>query len=417
MLTRRAAVQTAVAALALSAVPVGAASAAERRRENGPVRLRLPAPTGPYAVGTVSWRLVDDSRPDPWVDTQPYRELMVSVRYPAARDAEAYPRAPQMLPGEAAGFDALNNLTDVPSGKVDWAATRTHAHEGAPVDRSGGPCPVVLYSPGAGDPRSLGSTLADDLASRGYVVVMVDHTYDATAVQFPGGRVETTCLVEEFGKAYPDEAKISALLKKTVDVRVADTRFVLDELSREALAPHGLRDAMDLDRIGMFGQSGGGFTALQAMHDDPRINAGADFDGLLGYVQNDSDAANPASVATDGLDRPFLLIGSDGNDLSTVPSWALLSRNSTGWHCGLSLRGAAHATYTDAEVMIPQIARQLSLPRETVVKNIGTITPARALAADRAYLAAFFDRWLRSRDDHGLLDGPSARYPEVRFFS
>ncbi|MFJ2635660.1 hypothetical protein ACIO6U_27440 [Streptomyces sp. NPDC087422] len=31
-----------------------------------------------------------------------------------------------------------------------------------------GPYPVVLCSPGAGDPRSMGTTLYDDLASRGY---------------------------------------------------------------------------------------------------------------------------------------------------------------------------------------------------------------------------------------------------------
>ncbi|MEU5099153.1 hypothetical protein [Streptomyces sp. NPDC020996] len=41
----------------------------------------------------------------------------------------------------------------------------------------------------------------------------------------------------------------------------------------------------------------------------------------------------------------------------------------------------------------------------------------RAITAERAYLAAFFDRWLRGRDDEGLWDGPSARYPEVRFHS
>ncbi|WOP38612.1 hypothetical protein RKE32_34985 [Streptomyces sp. Li-HN-5-13] len=44
----------------------------------------------------------------------------------------------------------------------------------------------------------MGTTLCDDLASRGYVVVTLDHTYDATAVQFPGGRVERTVLPAEF---------------------------------------------------------------------------------------------------------------------------------------------------------------------------------------------------------------------------
>jgi hypothetical protein len=63
-------------------------------------------------------------------------------------------------------------------GKADWAATRTYAREGAPLDRRGGPRTVVLYSPGVLDPRSLGTTLCDDLASLGYAVVAIDHTYE-----------------------------------------------------------------------------------------------------------------------------------------------------------------------------------------------------------------------------------------------
>ncbi|MCX4885606.1 hydrolase [Streptomyces sp. NBC_00847] len=414
MQTRRSVIVSAAAAVALSAVPARAASAASvASGKAGPVRLTLPAPSGPHPVGTVSLHLVDASRSDPWITSQPYRELMISIRYPA-RAVGGHPAAPQMLAGEAAGFAALNSFTDVPGSQVDWSATRTHAHEGAPVDRRSGPLPVVCYSPGAGDPRSLGTTLCDDLASRGYVVVSVDHTYDASAVQFPGGRVEGSVLPAEFDNAYPDPGRIKALLQKTLAVRVADIRFVLDELP--CALPRALRGMLDFGHTGMFGQSAGGFTALQAMHDDPRIAAAADLDGVLAYVQDDDAAGSLSTVAADGVDRPFLLIGKDGNDLSTVPSWDALWRHSRGWHRGLSLRGAEHATYTDAEALVPQIARRLGLPRKAVVENIGTIMPRHAIAAERACLAAFFDRWLRGRDDDGLLDGSSGRYPEARFF-
>ncbi|MEU1344683.1 hydrolase [Streptomyces sp. NPDC005827] len=396
MLPRRSAVLSAVAAVTLSAASARTASATPRT--SGRVRLTLPAPGGPHPVGTVSLRLVDTARADPWVPARPYRELMISVRYPA-RAVGGRPRAPQMLPGEAAGFAAVNNLTHVPADRVDWSATRTHAHEGAPADRDHGPCPVVCYSPGAGDPRSLGTTLCDDLASRGYVVVALDHTYDATAVQFPGGRVERTVLPAEFDKASPDQDRITALLRKTVAVRVADTRFLLDALP--AALPRELRGLPDWERLGMFGHSAGGFTALQAMHDDRRIAAGANFDGVLAYVQEDGDRGNLSTVAAEGLDRPFLLVGKDGNDLSTVPSWNSLWRHSSGPREGVSLRGAEHATYTDVEAMLPQIAHRLRLPRKTVVENIGTIAPADAITAERARLAAFFDHRLRGREDAG----------------
>ena len=47
-----------------------------------------------------SWNiiLIDHSRANPWTATPPYRELMVSLWYPA-RDVDRFPRAPPRLPG------------------------------------------------------------------------------------------------------------------------------------------------------------------------------------------------------------------------------------------------------------------------------------------------------------------------------
>ena len=42
----------------------------------------LPGPTGRQPVGVTSLYLKDASRPDPWVESVRYRELMVSVFYP-----------------------------------------------------------------------------------------------------------------------------------------------------------------------------------------------------------------------------------------------------------------------------------------------------------------------------------------------
>ncbi len=395
-----------VAALLLTAATASAAA------EPPPLAMvSLPAPTGPHAIGTVNLRLVDHSRVDPWGVTpgQP-RQLMVSIFYPA-RNAAHFPVAPMMQPGAAAGFDQLNSL-QVPAGKVNWAGTKTHAHVSAPLDRRGGPHPVVLYSPGAGDPRTLGTVLVEQLVSEGYVVVTIDHTYE-TYIQFPDGTVTGMDAIAQ-APQQPD-GPWAQFLHKLVNVRVADTRFVLGQIARLDASPE-FAGGFDLSKIGMFGHSAGGFTALQAMHDDSRIKAAVDMDGELNYAQEDVPGTPMSSVVNDGLSRPFMLMGSkpDGRHNHENTSWNLLWNHSNGWHRDLYLTGSEHATYTDAEAIVPQLVAQKVITSDLGTSDIGSISPDSAMAADRAYVSAFFDTWLRHRDS-GLLSGPSKKYSDMTF--
>ncbi|MEU7577944.1 hydrolase [Streptomyces sp. NPDC041068] len=372
-------------------------------------RTQLPAPTGPYEIGTVSARLVDRSRHDPWVASQPYRELMVSVWYPAARGAggpgEGHRRARYMAPGAAARWDATAPH-GIPKGAVDFAATRTHAREGSPADTRGGRRPVLVYAAGSGDPRTWGTALVEEMASRGYVVVTVDHTYENPGVQFPDGSVKGDGPLRKALAEAKKNGTMAELLKKTLDVRVADSRFVLDRLGS---LPHGLSKVVDQRRVGMFGQSAGGIAAAQTMYEDRRVKAGVDLDGTLEF-NPEPNGTNLMPVAKHGLDRPFLLMGREGSDRVTEPSWRSFWSHSTGWKRNLTLRGSLHQTYTDLPVLLPQAG----VDEKVLAENIGTVDPGRAVAGQRAYVGAFFDRWLKG-EDSGLLDVPSRRYPEVEF--
>ncbi|MFD9907825.1 alpha/beta hydrolase family protein [Streptomyces sp. NPDC059063] len=394
-------------AAAVTLGTVGAAPAFAQDGSPAPkaaVRPELPAPTGPHAVGTVSTRLVDHARPDPWVTSRPYRELMVSVWYPA-RTKAGHERAPYMAPGAAAKWDAASPH-GIPKGTVDWKGMRSHARLGAPVDTRGGKLPVLLYSAGANDPRTWGTSLVEELASRGYVVVTVDHTYETPGVQFPDGRVTDDGPLRDALKEIDEHHTMSQLLKKTLGIRVADDKFVLNQLGS---LPNGLSKAVDQRRIGMFGQSAGGIAAAETMYEDKRIKAGVNLDGTLEY-NPEPNGTNTMPVALHGLKRPFMLMGREGSDRHTEPSWKSFWKHSEGWKRNLTLSGSKHQTYTDLAAILPQTG----LPRDVVEGGIGTVDPKRAVKAQRAYVVSFFDRWLRDRDDH-LLDGPSPRYPEARF--
>ncbi|MEV6973214.1 hydrolase [Kitasatospora sp. NPDC093806] len=403
------------AALAtVAAAPAGGRGPAHAPDAPGtPVPLRLPAPTGPWPVGTVALHLVDDSRPDPLLPAKPYRELMAGLWYPAEPGA-GHPTAPWLSPAAAADWDAHSApALGVPAGAVNWRGIRTHARTGAPVARRAGRLPVVLFSSGDGGSRALGTTLVEELASRGHLVVALDSTYEAEQVEFPGGRVERALPL-------PDDLTpevIAALLAGHSRARLADARFVLDALDRLARGdrpatgtgtggdplPDGLAEAADPARTGVLGQSLGGSVAAQLAHDEPRVRAAADLDGaLLG------------PVADSGLAKPFLLMASGTKTLRTEPSWASCWTASTGPRHALRLRDAAHGSYTDLQVLLPQLVRRLPVPDAAAL--IGTVDPRRSLAAQRTAVAAFFARYLTGRPT-GFLDRPGDDWPELEVLS
>ena len=394
-LTRRS-LLAAAAAAAIAPIPFATAATAATAQTR-PVRLTLPAPTGPHPVGTVWLHLVDRARIDPWQPSRPFRELMVQLWYPAS-GTHGHPLAPWMQPAAVPFFEQAQGI---PAGTL--LLPTTHARVAAPVDRGRCGRPVVLYSPGLHSDRSLGTVLVEELASHGYLVVAVDHTYDADQVAFPGGRVETYALTGDLD---------DALIGKALAVRTADTRFVLDQVAalnaghnpdagRRSLPPT-LAGAFDLPRTGMLGHSLGGATAAAAMRADRRVRAGVNLDGSL------------LAPATAGTDRPFLLFGSDPGPGPEDPSWDQFWASQHGWKRELALIGSTHTSFTDLETLLPQAAPALGITPGEVTQAIGTLDPDRAIHAQRDYVRAFFDLHLRHHDDH-LLRAASSHYPQIRF--
>ncbi|MFC5831234.1 alpha/beta hydrolase family protein [Nonomuraea insulae] len=323
----------------------------------GPV---LPAPTGAKPVGTTSLHLVDESRPDLWNPGADERELMVSLWYPA-RKATGKP-SPYVTAQESEAI-----LKDLPVARKDvLTEVRTHARLNAPI--TAGRLPLVVMSPGFSFPRATLTSLAEDLASRGYLVAAVEHTYESVATTFPDGRT-TSCLACVKGQ---DQAKVVA-------GRVKDVGFVLDELAKGRWGR-----LIDRSRIAMVGHSVGGYTAAEAAFADPRIKAGVNLDGTF--------------ELTKPLKKPFLLIGApkshtpDGTDDSWKKSWA----NLKGWKRWITVEGTDHSAFVDYAVL----RKQIGLPGQE-------LDGARALEITRAHLASFLDRHLRGKRT------PVEDYPEV----
>jgi hypothetical protein len=160
----------------------------------------------------------------------------------------------------------------------------------------------------------------------------------------------------------------------------------------------------------MFGHSAGGFTTANTMYADPRIKAGVDMDGTLEYTVA-PDGTELSEVALHGLNRPFLLMGSSGRYASNIhgePSWASFWQHQRGWKADVTLDDSEHASFTDAKALLPQLAGRV--PVATLTAAVGKVDAHRAVAADRALVTSYFDRFLKGCDDR-LLDGGASRYP------
>ncbi|MFD8642387.1 alpha/beta hydrolase family protein [Streptomyces zaomyceticus] len=341
----------------------------------------LPTPTGPHPVGTTSIHLADVSRPDPWVTHVPTRELMISVWYPAARPAG--PRAPYLTRAEServlAGQEAI-----VPD---TLSSVRTHAFPDAPLAPGPGRLPLIVLSPGFTRPRASLTSIAEDLASHGYVAVAIDHTHETAATAFPDGRVAAFAL--------GGSPRTPEFWRKVKTGRARDASFVLDQLlggdppwaGAARLAP---------DRIGMAGHSAGGAATIAAMVADERIRAGADVDGSTDPLIPDT-----------GLDRPFLFLGREGQyspgDGPAADTWARDWPLLTGWKRWLVVAGAKHPSFTDLGLLADQLGMPLG----------ATTSGSRTMTITRTCLRAFFDRHLRDAG-HPSFDHLTAEHPEVR---
>ncbi|MER5627306.1 alpha/beta hydrolase [Streptosporangium sp. NPDC002544] len=363
-----------LAASACSA-PTPPRSAVPSAPPTGPAA--LPAPAGAHPVGTTALYLKDASRPDPWNLDVDARELKVTLWYPTKqRDGQ---RAPYMTPKESELTLRRLGIGGVPDDTLSKA--RTNAIKNA--EPAGRNLPLVVISPGFTNPMITLTSLAEDLASRGYVVAGIDHTYESYATTFPGGRV-AECLA-------CDSDTDPGFGTGVVAGRAADVSFVLDQLTSKWDGS----DRIDRSKIAMAGQSIGGASAMATMLKDPRVRAGIDMDGTT-Y----------ARIPKSGFSRPFMFLGSPqhvpgGRDTSWERDWKLL----TGWKRWLVLSGAEHQSFTDVPLMGGALG---------ITPTYGVLPAARAAELTRTYVAAFLDQHLKSQRQP-LLDKPSSRYPEVTF--
>jgi alpha-beta hydrolase superfamily lysophospholipase len=233
----------------------------------------LPTPTGPFSVGRSIFDLTDASRDE--LDSNvpgEHRSVVAWIWYPA--DVSSAPTSDYM-PG------LMGELVEK---AIGLASNRVHTstHDDAPLASTGSTFPVLIFSHGSGSILAAYTSLLSEVASHGYVVVGVQHPYNAMITIFADGRVIPA---SPAGAADP------------VHYWSEDTAFVVDELDKLSKGSGMFGQRLDLTRFGMFGHSFGGAVAAEFCHEDQRCVAGLNFDGSLS-----------GDVEKAGLAQPFMQV-------------------------------------------------------------------------------------------------------------
>jgi pimeloyl-ACP methyl ester carboxylesterase len=187
----------------------------------------------------------------------------------------------------------------------------------------------------------------------------------------------------------------------------ADAGFALDQLEglNESDPSGRFLGRLDMTRVGVFGHSLGGATALQFCHDDSRCKAGIDVDG-----------APLGSVIAEGVTQPFMFLLSDHTrepDAETGPIHAniraIYDRLPGNRRWQIMIRGGNHYMFSDDGAMLksPLIMRVLR------TFGIVRIDGRRQIAVTTHFISNFFDVYLRGAPASDLTN--RAGYPEVEY--
>ena len=366
----------------------------------------FPRPTGQYGIGTKVIELTDAYRQDP--ETKRDRRLIMQAWYPSSLlqsydgtspsegnlDVPTYPYTYEMQ-------RMLKKILAKASAKQEQvsqlASIRTHAIQDAQVLVKESPYPVVIFAHGYRTSRGGYSSLCEDIASHGYIVLMVMHTYITEITRFLDG--SEVCTVRDRGF-------------ETIMNCYADIEFMLD--NAQAGAFKELTHVCDFKNIGIVGHSIGGMMANHTCRMDSRIKAGISLDGpLFGPGAKEPPHKPFMFMLAETFNEMFgdeegLKFANMSEEEFATCIDTFCQKNGANAH-KLILKNSAHCTFSDCPILV-NILKKI-LKTDDIHLGAGTIDGLIAIEIIRTLIINFFDKYLKGLPS-ALFDGNDTRYAE-----
>ncbi|KAJ4294332.1 hypothetical protein N0V90_008022 [Kalmusia sp. IMI 367209] len=334
--------------------------------------------------------LTDKGRPDPFANDGRDREVMVSGFFPVS--ACQHERLEAYMPPATASFqDDKFAAYGIPNGTFQSLDLQTCSLSANDKSCSSGSLPLVVFSGALGTSRMIYNSMLQSLAAAGYLVVSIDHPYDADIVEFPNGTVITGVDISD------------AELENALNTRTKDIAFLYRQLKRPSvqkkLFPQHRQSSAE-PKTAIIGHSFGGAAAAAAMQQLSFVRGALNLDGTIF-----------GAVLKAGLDRPFMLIGHENKTQETDPSWKATWPQLKGWKKEIEVKGAAHYGFSDLPLITSVLGFQDKLPVE-VEQVLGSIEGHRMMNLTVTYVTAFLNMVLKSGSERDLVRA-NRKFPEV----
>lgn len=223
--------------------------------------IQLIEPTGKYTVGTSVYEWIDESREMKIrPDFSQKRAIVTQFWYPAKPNS-TLTKAP---------YSALSK---------DYQKTLTNSVLRASIAQEIDTAPLVLIIPGRGTERFLYTTIAEELASHGFVVASVDMPeigyviYQDGFTLYPSDDFKTPS-----GMMAGPYEKVDAFFEEPTEKGYQDLMFVMKNIAE--LNEYAFENKLDLKNIGVFGHSLGGRIAGELTAKSEKVKALATMEGI-----------------------------------------------------------------------------------------------------------------------------------------
>ena len=347
--------------------------------------LEVLAPSGAHAVGRERMTWIDGHRFESGTAVSgDKRAVPMQVWFPAESGTGDAGQYIPNLPTIGDGLVESGEVGAIEVRGLQWV--RHHAADGATVATSGGSYPLVILSPGNATNVAFYATVAEDLASRGYVVVGIDHPFQVAAVDLPNGSIATY----QPDLVAADVASRDRILTAKIEERVEDIAFVLSTIRADREFLHG---RVDVERVAVVGHSNGGLAAAEACRRVATVNACVNLDGQAAGGPLGTDVGAPAP------DQPFLFVTKEARLHPTIGARFEVAGEGA---YRVVLPAAAHDSFVDSALFTPSLN-----PFARTVDNVAS--------SSRNLVAAFIDLTLRDAPPRSMgdVDVPADTYVNV----